>query len=245
MRNYLFHLTTALAACTGAILACGTTYADPDDARPDSSNADGPHAEPSSIPAGAVMYFDLQNCPEGWSELSSAQGRVVVGRPAGGALGATIGTALPDQGERRIDRIPAHSHVVDPPAFATADAGGHTHTTTVSTAAAHTHDGTTDAAGAHTHNIDTGNGGGTQSIAQFAGTETDGAITDFATASAGSHTHTFTTGSAGAHTHTVTLATAGAHNHAVDQPAFMSSATGDASVDVTMPYVQLLACRKS
>jgi hypothetical protein len=36
---------------------------------------------------------------------------------------------------------------------------------------------------------------------------------------------------------------AGDHNHLVDIPAFWSSGTGSASVDVTMPYIQLTPCQ--
>lgn len=46
------------------------------------------------------------------------------------------------------------------------------------------------------------------------------------------------------HNHTFTTDTAAAHSHTVDIPTFATDSTGDESVDVTMPYVQLLACRK-
>jgi hypothetical protein len=53
----------------------------------------------------------------------------------------------------------------------------------------------------------------------------------------------------GAHTHTVDIAsfnsgTAPNHSHPVDVAPFNSSSAGAASVDVTMPYVQLIACEK-
>ena len=77
-------------------------------------------------------------------------------------------------------------------------------------------------------------------------------------ASGGSHTHTYNqgdgdgdvgTGSAGQHlTDQVSTATssAGAHTHAVDIAAFNSAnnTSGVTSIDVTMPYVQLLPIKK-
>jgi|GEM_PF-3736052 len=71
------------------------------------------------VPSGAVMYFDLTSCPSGWSELTSAKGRYVIGLPTGGTLGATVGTNLEPQENRAT--------------------GLHTHTGTTSAAGDHTH----------------------------------------------------------------------------------------------------------
>src|SRR5262245_14149366 len=90
-----------------------------------------------------------------------------------------------------------------------------------------------------------------------------------------SHTHTIdppatTTSGNGAHTHTLDVFpngasgftqplstrgesrngvpstnSAGGHAHTVDVGPFSSGSTGAAAVDVSMPYVQLIACRKS
>ena len=49
---------------------------------------------------------------------------------------------------------------------------------------------------------------------------------------AGDHSHSFSTGGASA-----------SHQHTTDIAAFNSGTTGSPSVDVTMPYVQLIACR--
>jgi len=68
------------------------------------------------MPAGAVMFSTGASCPAGWSELTAAQGRCLVGLPSGGTLAGTVGTALTDLENR--------------------DVGQHTHTTTVS---AHSH----------------------------------------------------------------------------------------------------------
>ena len=76
------------------------------------------------VPAGAVMYFNLAGCPAGWSELTAGQGRYAVGRPSGGTLGATVGTALSNQENRATGQ---HLHAVDPPNTTTTGSGGHNH----------------------------------------------------------------------------------------------------------------------
>ena len=68
------------------------------------------------IPAGAVISFNLSSCPAGWSELTSARGRYIVGLPSGGTLAGTAGTALSNQENRATGQ---HSHTVDDP--------GHSH----------------------------------------------------------------------------------------------------------------------
>ncbi len=63
------------------------------------------------VPAGGVMPFNLTSCPSGWSELTAARGRVILGLPSGGGLGATQGTALSVANPTRtITDVPAHSH---------------------------------------------------------------------------------------------------------------------------------------
>jgi hypothetical protein len=67
-------------------------------------------------PAGAVMFFDLASCPSGWSEYTTGRGRYLVGKPAGGSLGTSIGIALSNNENRPTGQ---HTHaVIDP---------GHTH----------------------------------------------------------------------------------------------------------------------
>lgn len=60
-----------------------------------------------SVPAGAVMFFNLASCPAGWAELTSARGRYIVGLPLGGTLAGTDGTALSDLEDRPTGQ---HSH---------------------------------------------------------------------------------------------------------------------------------------
>ncbi len=71
------------------------------------------------IPSGAVMFFNLSACPSGWTELTSARGRYIVGLPAGGTLAATVGTALSNQENRPVGQ---HSHTINDP--------GHSHDST-------------------------------------------------------------------------------------------------------------------
>ncbi|HYN37231.1 MAG TPA: hypothetical protein VEV82_09695 [Actinomycetota bacterium] len=73
-------------------------------------------ASDPGIPAGAVSFFNLSACPSGWTELTAAQGRYLVGLPSGGTLSATVGTALTN-GENRA--VGQHNHGVYDP--------GHTH----------------------------------------------------------------------------------------------------------------------
>lgn len=71
----------------------------------------------TEVPSGAVMFFNLASCPSGWSELTDARGRYLVGLPSGGTLAGTKGTALNNLENRAVGK---HSHVVSDP--------GHRHT---------------------------------------------------------------------------------------------------------------------
>jgi hypothetical protein len=77
----------------------------------------GTNCPPSGVPAGFVGFFNLSSCPSGWSELTGAQGRYVVGKPSGGTLNATVGTALSNTENRPVG---SHTHAITDP--------GHTHT---------------------------------------------------------------------------------------------------------------------
>ena len=71
------------------------------------------------LPTGAVVAFDTENCPPGWTEYQEANGRFVVGvgfdsqhNKYGNAvedktLGATGGS---DQVKLEIDHLPSHFH---------------------------------------------------------------------------------------------------------------------------------------
>ena len=65
-----------------------------------------------STPEGAVMAFNLASCPAGWDAYAPAEGRVVVGLPSDGTLGATVGTALGPQENRATG---THDHALTDP----------------------------------------------------------------------------------------------------------------------------------
>lgn len=152
-----------------------------------------------AVPAGAVMFFDLAECPAGWSPMNSAHGRVLVGVPSVGTVGTQVGTPLTDGGARVITEVPKHAHTVDPPAATTSTDGAHSHTI---------------GAGGADDNNHTGNG-------------------DFVADSDASPVQA-----------NRSTSTNGAHNHTLDIGAFDSAETGADTVDVTMPYLQLLVCKK-
>ena|GEM_PF-2747885 len=70
----------------------------------------------ASIPSGMVSFFALTSCPSGWSELTAAQGRYMVGRTATGSTGTVIGTALTNTENRAVGQ---HNHSITDP--------GHSH----------------------------------------------------------------------------------------------------------------------
>lgn len=61
------------------------------------------------VPSGAIMYFNKTACPNGWTELTGARGRYIVGTPASGTLGGTAGTALSNGEDRPTG---THSHPI-------------------------------------------------------------------------------------------------------------------------------------
>jgi hypothetical protein len=70
----------------------------------------------SGPPAGAVSFFNLSACPSGWTELTAAKGRYLVGLPSGGTLSSAVGTALTNGENRPVGQ---HNHGVSDP--------GHSH----------------------------------------------------------------------------------------------------------------------
>jgi len=79
----------------------------------------------ASAPTGQVAFFQLSSCPTGWTELTAARGRYLVGMPGSGTLSASVGTALTDQENRAVGQ---HNHT----ATSTVTDPGHTHTGGVS-----------------------------------------------------------------------------------------------------------------
>src|SRR3990167_9142688 len=109
------------------------------------------------VPTGMIGLFDAA-CPEGWTELTAARGRFIVGVPSGGTVAGTKGTALGDLDDVLITTVVAHNHGAG--SYAAAAEAAHTHgigTYVAAGEAAHTHGfGTLVAAGesSHTHPVD-------------------------------------------------------------------------------------------
>lgn len=74
-----------------------------------------------TTPLGTIAYFDLDACPQGWTEVTDARGRYLVGEPAGGERGVSsvTGQALTSKENRSVGQHthPAtqepHSHTYD------------------------------------------------------------------------------------------------------------------------------------
>ena len=69
--------------------------------------------EYAPIPTGAVMAFDLGSCPAGWSDWSSAEGRVIVGLDTAQSEFDTKGeTGGAKTHTLSINEMPSHSHTI-------------------------------------------------------------------------------------------------------------------------------------
>lgn len=79
-----------------------------------------------SLPSGIVAAFNVA-CPSGWTEVTAAQGRVIVGLPSGGTMSGTVGTALTNLQDKTHSHtytdVVNHTHVVN------VTDNGHTHLT--------------------------------------------------------------------------------------------------------------------
>jgi hypothetical protein len=210
----------------------------------------------SGVPSGAVMFFSAEACPTGWQPFTEGQGRVMLGAAPGDGE-ESVGVPLPPGGLRTITEVPSHGHSVDPgvQSVTVEEESEHTHTVdpasfeTLSNDGVHTHDTYMSLAGEHSHTwrIENINGFGDYAIA---GSENNSGGMTFTPPSAGSHRHSLTVYES-SHTHQInvpptTTHVTTPHTHAAsfDMPAFQTSQTGAAAVDVTMPYIQLLICIK-
>ena len=101
----------------------------------------------ATLPSGMIAAFNAA-CPAGWTELTAARGRVIVGVPDAGTLAGTVGTALTDLQDKSVtptftgtpfSGVINHTHPVTDP--------GHSHTqasTTTATGSASNRLGTAD-----------------------------------------------------------------------------------------------------
>jgi hypothetical protein len=76
------------------------------------AGAVGPAGTASALPAGAVQFFALAQCPAAWSPYDAASGRYVVGVAPGGTVESAVGAPL-TAGENRA--VGQHNHVVNDP----------------------------------------------------------------------------------------------------------------------------------
>jgi hypothetical protein len=67
----------------------------------------------SGVPSGAVMAFNLASCPTGWTALTGATGRVIVGTGSNGTNSYTLGaTGGADSRTLTVAQLPPHNHTV-------------------------------------------------------------------------------------------------------------------------------------
>ena len=90
-----------------AVRSVGTQYVG---GTPDTSRSIEAAVAAEDVPSGAVMFFNLATCPSGWTELTAARGRYIVGLPASGTLTGTAGTQLTDLENRPVGR---HRHTIN------------------------------------------------------------------------------------------------------------------------------------
>jgi hypothetical protein len=70
------------------------------------------------VPSNLVAYrASGESTPSGWSEYTSARGRMIVGLPSGGTDGGTVGTALTNVQDKTFSNShthtgPSHSHQI-------------------------------------------------------------------------------------------------------------------------------------
>lgn len=194
----------------------------------------------AGAPAGGVVFFNLAACPDGWIELQAMRGRVPLGLPAGGTFGDVVGDELDPQGTVTITQVPTHTHTAG---GLTATASTNTHGHSLSGGGTHNHS-IVAGGGSHDHEIrvDVAGGFSTGAVGGVQDQAGSGSDTFTPIQSGGTHSHSVTAGE-GTHTHSVGSTD---HGHTISIGGNTGNNTGGvASVDVTMPYMQLLACQKT
>lgn len=104
---FAFIMTSYVGVNAQTDPTCVTTQ-DPSCVVPEAPPApDAPEAPQASVPIGAVMWFDADVCPPGWSPYAPAMGRAIVGTSTNGTVGGVVGDSLDDLENQ------THSHEVD------------------------------------------------------------------------------------------------------------------------------------
>jgi hypothetical protein len=79
------------------------------------------------MPVEGIVWFNTGSCPSGYSEVTAARGRIIVGLNPGGTNGATAGpAALSNLGTISVSSISPHVHSLSS-LGSTAGAGDHAH----------------------------------------------------------------------------------------------------------------------
>jgi hypothetical protein len=182
----------------------------------------GPAGLGAEIPSGAVMFFNGASCPVGWSELTNARGRVLVGLTEEGAPGDTVGEPMEGiQGSN-------HDHGVRIAPVVTAEDDGHSHT--IGSREMQIGPG-----GSHVHSMEPPHSRATVLRGDGSGAEIE--VADV--------THTHSIRDSLSHRHgweNVPVTTSQTtHRHAL--PALQAVSTPVPASDV-IPYMQLLVCIK-
>ncbi len=188
-------------------------------------------------PSGAVLFFEGEQCPVGWSEVDEARGRALVGLGgSAGTLAGTVGEPLEDLENR------AHSHTV-----------GVSNVPSGDTSVNHTHGvpgATTSPAGEHNHQWRDGasttfQANGTSLLIPAPLPYTTGSTTGSSVMPWNLDVD-FYTNEVADHTHSVTSRTSSFANQTTSHGHTMSFSTTSASARTAdvLPYVQLLVCRR-
>ncbi|MCA9979826.1 MAG: hypothetical protein KDD89_03315 [Anaerolineales bacterium] len=186
-------------------------------------------AQTDSIPSKAVIFIEESTCPSGWTALTAAEGRYLVGRPGGGQVGATVGTALSDQENRAVGQ---HSHTVNDPGHGhTVNDPGHSHS---ASDAGHSH-GVTDPG--HTHSLSgvrvdgggNGDGNGSPKFSSSGNPTTSNSTTGIAIDSASAN---------------ITVQSANTGITLDNTTTGVTIADEGMVAGTNAPYVQLLVCQK-
>ena len=118
MKKYFLHF--AIYACSifhaSLTLACTTVAECAQEAVEAALKSEAAHK--IAVPSGAVMAFNLKECPQGWKTIKEAKGRVIVGAGSGNRdqndnklTNRMVGKTGGEEAHTlTIPEIPSHSH---------------------------------------------------------------------------------------------------------------------------------------
>ena len=181
----------------------------------------------STMTSGLAMFFNLTNCPTGWTELTAARGFSILGllTTKGTTQGAAGNTYL-------VGDVASHYHTINPASTVTgANSAGHTHSVDPPATA-------TNSPG-HTHTYGNDNTGvGTGGYPRAGSTLNDATAP---TGSGGSDTH-----AAGQFEHGVLTSgnRSADSTHTIDYGSYSTESEIIADSENFMPYIHFLLCQK-